>query len=302
LMGVLGARLMHVFVDGFLTDYVHLCVDPMMLDGRALQSLEPCTSNVECLAEQQRGQNIGAICGPEDGLCYPQPDCLRPLKFWAGGMTVYGGLIASISFAYVYIKRRGWDFLRMADMAGYAIFFGLFVGRLGCLGAGCCFGDTCDPNHWMATTFPVGSTPYDHHFDLHHDELSAHWATGARSSLPVYPTQLISSAYALAIFAIAYFVVRPRKRFHGQVILTSAILYGVCRFLIEFFRADFRGGALGLSTSQLISIPIILGAVVTLVLLRQRAALAAPGASAASRASSGGVEDALDPPKEHEEE
>ena len=84
-------------------------------------------------------------------------------------------------------------------------------------------------------------------------------------------TQYISSVYNFLIFAFGYFYLRPRKRFHGQVILTCAIMYGLCRFGIEFIRADFRGGALSLSTSQLISIPVLLGSIYLLFVLYKRA-------------------------------
>ena len=269
-LGVLGARFMHVLVDGFLLDYVHLCLDPMQLDGKALATLEPCSSNAECFAAQQHGEDIGAICMPEDGLCYPQRDCLRPLKFWAGGLTVYGGLITCVTFAYFYMRRRGWHFAQMTDIAGPTIFFGIAVGRLGCLAAGCCYGALCDLDA-IAVQFPRGSLAYQHHFDEYHAALQTQWLAGERRSLPVWPSQLISSAYNLAIFAVGYFFIRPRKRFHGQVILTCAILYGVCRFLVEFVRADFRGGALGLSTSQLVSLPVLLGSVALLIHLSRKA-------------------------------
>lgn len=270
ILGVLGARLMHVLVDGFFMDYVYLCVDPMQLDGRALQSLEPCTSNLECLQNQQANRDIGAICNPTDGLCYPQQDCLRWLKFWAGGLTVYGALLMCISFAYVFMKRRDWSFARMADIAGPAVFFGVAVGRLGCLAAGCCYGDLCELEA-LAIQFPQGSLAYQHHYDEHFHLLNTQWQEGVRASLPIWPTQLISSAYNFAIFAVGYFVLRPRKRFHGQVILSCAMMYGVCRFGIEFIRADFRGGALGLSTSQLVSIPVLILSVGLLVHLWRRA-------------------------------
>lgn len=270
ILGVLGARLMHVLVDGFLMDYVHLCLDPMQLEGNPLSSLEPCASNQQCLSEQQAGRDLGAVCAPRDGLCYPQRDCLRWLKFWAGGLTVYGSLIACTSFAYVYIRRRGWGFARLADIAAPGVFFGIAVGRLGCLAAGCCFGQVCDIEG-LGVRFPTSSLAYQDHLHDHYPALLAQWQGGVRASLPVWPTQLISSAYNFGIFAFGYFVLRPRKRFHGQVILTSAILYGICRFLIEFVRADFRGGALWFSTSQWVSLPVLLVSVYLLWTMWRRA-------------------------------
>jgi phosphatidylglycerol:prolipoprotein diacylglycerol transferase len=62
------------------------------------------------------------------------------------------------------------------------------------------------------------------------------------------------------------------KRFSGQVILLYALLYSVIRFAIEFFRDDPRGDILGvttmtgLSTSQIISIIVGVGALVLLVM------------------------------------
>lgn len=259
IIGILGSRVMHVFVDGFLFDYIKLCSDPLALDGRALKSLQACTANMQCLAEQQAGQDIGAVCNPTDGLCYPQRDCLRWAKFWAGGLTVYGSLIACVTFAVFYLKRHNIRMDRIMDLGGVAIFLGIGLGRLGCLGAGCCYGQLCDPS--VGIHFPVGSVAYNHHLESHYTMLATQWQSGLKASLAVYPTQWISSAYNLAIFAIAYFVVRPRKRFHGQVLLTSAILYGICRFLIEFIRDDFRGEYFGLSTSQAVSVPILLGAI-----------------------------------------
>lgn len=68
-----------------------------------------------------------------------------------------------------------------------------------------------------------------------------------------------------------------RKRFSGQVILSYALLYSIIRFAIEFFRDDPRGDILGLttltglSTSQLISFVVAVGALLLLVVRRRRA-------------------------------
>lgn len=250
--GVLGARLMHVVADGFFWDYVHLAFDPFAMEGKALQSGQACLSNAQCLGLQERGFDIGGICRVDDGLCYPQRDPFRWLKFWAGGLTIYGALIACTLVGAWLIRRWRLGAWRVLDLGGYGIPFGLFLGRLGCLGAGCCFGGRCDIG-WLGIRFPEGSLAYRDHLE-HYPAL----VDGLHTSLAVWPTQLISAGYAFVIFAIAYFWVRPNKRFHGQVFLTTAVLYGIARFGIEFVRADQRGTILGLSTSQAISIPVVL--------------------------------------------
>jgi hypothetical protein len=45
-----------------------------------------------------------------------------------------------------------------------------------------------------------------------------------------------------------------RKRYDGQVFAAFLVLYAVVRFALEFLRRDERGGALSLSTSQLLGL------------------------------------------------
>jgi phosphatidylglycerol---prolipoprotein diacylglyceryl transferase len=265
--GILGGRFFHVIFDGFLLDYVHLCTNPFAMDGKALLNGNACVSNQECLALQEMGRDVGSICRPDDGRCYPQQDCFRWLKFWAGGLTVYGSLITCAIATTVFAKRYGVSVRKMMDFGGYGIPLGICIGRLGCLGAGCCFGDVCDVE-WMSMRFPVGTLAYQHHFDHFHTELTAQWQQGIRESLPVWPTQLISSAYCLAIFLFTYFIVRPRKRFDGQVMIVSVMLYAICRSLVELIRADPRGAVAGFSTSQIIA--VVTTAVAVTVLVRMR--------------------------------
>jgi phosphatidylglycerol:prolipoprotein diacylglycerol transferase len=49
------------------------------------------------------------------------------------------------------------------------------------------------------------------------------------------------------------------------------LLYGLSRFIIEFFRGDDRGMILGVSTSQFVSLVAIPLAVAVLLRLRNRA-------------------------------
>jgi phosphatidylglycerol:prolipoprotein diacylglycerol transferase len=75
----------------------------------------------------------------------------------------------------------------------------------------------------------------------------------------VHPTQLYEAAGSLAIAAVGYYLIAPRKRFDGQVFVFFLASYSVLRFAVEILRNDDRGGLLGLSTSQLISVLITLG-------------------------------------------
>jgi phosphatidylglycerol:prolipoprotein diacylglycerol transferase len=81
----------------------------------------------------------------------------------------------------------------------------------------------------------------------------------------------------MVIVFLFLFWLHGRRRFNGQVILTYALLYSVIRFVIEFLRADPRGDILGLtsltglSTSQMISLPIAIVSLIILILRWRRA-------------------------------
>ena len=62
---------------------------------------------------------------------------------------------------------------------------------------------------------------------------------------------------SFAVAGVCMFYVHPRKRYDGEVFVWFIVLYAVGRFLLEWLRADDRGGMLGLSTSQLVGVAVI---------------------------------------------
>lgn len=237
LAGVAGARVLHVFADGHLMEYVHLCTDPSLVDW-------PIDRGA-CLSPAYDGAWDAAR-----GVCHPKSsDCFAWAEFWAGGLTYYGGLAGASLAAWWLLRRDHFPFWKAADMAGFAIPLGLTFGRMGCLLAGCCFGATCDVP-W-AIAFPWQSAASEEQFRDHLLPSAHLW------SLPVHPTQIYESAGSLAIAAVSALYVLPRKRYDGQVFATSMALYAVLRFALEILRRDDRGGALGLSTSQLIGLGLL---------------------------------------------
>lgn len=240
LAGVAGARLLHVLADGHFMEYVHLCTDPTQVSWPL-----DCA---ECLSPAYDGAWDAAR-----SLCHPKAaDCFAWAEFWAGGLTYYGGLAGASLAAWWLLRRDGFPFWKAADMAGFAIPLGLTFGRMGCLLAGCCFGATCSLP-W-AVSFPWLSAASEEQFRDHLLPSAKTW------SLPVHPTQLYESAASLAIASACALVVQPRKRYDGQVFATSMALYAVARFALETLRRDDRGGALGLSTSQLLGVGLLTAA------------------------------------------
>jgi phosphatidylglycerol:prolipoprotein diacylglycerol transferase len=264
LMGVVGGRLLHVLADGYFWDYVNLCIDPSKVDWHVAQADCGPREQVPLSADagvfdqirhglfgaQERGARYHGVWDAARGVCHPvESDCFGWAKFWAGGLTYYGGFIGASLMAIFLLRRDRFPFWKAADMAGFAIPMGLGFGRIGCLLAGCCFGVRSDS--FLALSFPPHSSASEAQFKLKELESMSHW------SHPVHPAQIYESAVSFAIAAVCLFYVHGRKRYDGQVFVSFLVLYAVGRFLLEFFRADDRGGLAGLSTSQLIGVGLV---------------------------------------------
>jgi len=202
----------------------------------------------------------------------------NPMLFFdmgRGGFAFYGGVIfAGLSGAW-YGKKVGVDLWKLVDLGAPCIMLGLALGRLGCFMAGCCHGAVCaistyqplidlpggqivrqDGHPYLALVFTKG-------IGVTHPEFQG---------LPVYPTQLWEATAAFILFAGLSWMWRYARRFDGQVMATMLLIYPVFRSVNESFRGDAVRGTdwLGLlSTSQLVSVPVVLLGV-GIVLLRWR--------------------------------
>lgn len=166
----------------------------------------------------------------------------------AEGFVVYGGVIAGVLSGLLYCRRKGLKFLAYFDIAAPCIALAQGFGRIGCFLAGCCYGrETALP---VGVVFPEGSL--------------------APAGVRLLPTQLFSSAGDFLIVALLMLHERWDKS-HGETGARYMALYGGGRFFMEFLRADRRGGVGALSTSQFISVIIVVGGVLLLAWVRKRA-------------------------------
>lgn len=157
------------------------------------------------------------------------------------GFVFYGGFISGSVFFYIYTKRKKIDFLKTADFFAPAIALAHSIGRLGCFSAGCCHGRLTDSVFGVRFTKP--------YCDVSPDLLG----------LKIHPTQLYESAGNLIIFLILNRFSQRKDIKKGSVIFLYILSYSVLRFIVEFFRGDYRGGYLfHLSQAQWISILIII--------------------------------------------
>lgn len=154
------------------------------------------------------------------------------LRTMGDGFVVYGGIIGGILSGFLYCKKTGLDFLEYFDLVMPSVALAQGFGRIGCLMAGCCYGE--ETAGALAITFKNSDF--------------------APNNVPLIPTQIYSSILDFLHFFILLFIARHKKA-HGQVAGCYLIFYSVGRFTLEFFRGDIARGSVGvLSTSQFISI------------------------------------------------
>jgi phosphatidylglycerol:prolipoprotein diacylglycerol transferase len=182
--------------------------------------------------------------------------------FRSGGVF-YGGLIAAVVVALWYLRRHRMPMWTVTDVFAPGIALGHVIGRMGCLFAGCCFGRPTDVP-W-AITF--------------HNQY-ANQNVGTPLNVPLHPTQLYEAGAELLILVLLLATEGRGRTFPGRTFWAYMFMYGVSRFIIEFYRGDPRGTVGMFSTSQFLSLIIVPLSIVMLVWLGRRAAGPTPQAAA----------------------
>ena len=184
---------------------------------------------------------LGVILGGRLGyvlLYNPAYYLAHPLEIpatWSGGMSFHGGCAGALLAGLLYCRRERLDFWKTADLYVVTVPVGLFFGRLGNFINGELFGRITQAPWGMV--FPEGGP------------------------LPRHPSQLYEAAFeGLILFLILWTLKaipwrrpEPKNWPHGVMLALFLALYGLFRFLIEFFREpDAQLGflALGFSMGQ----------------------------------------------------
>ena len=135
------------------------------------------------------------------------------------------------------------------------IALGHVVGRLGCFLGGCCYGAPTSAPWAVTFTSPDAAAN-----------------VGTPLGVPLHPTQLYEAGTELMILFGLLALERKGRSFPGRTFFGYLFVYGISRFIIEFYRGDPRGFVTGgISTSQVLSAVLVVVSIVMLVYLsRQR--------------------------------
>lgn len=175
------------------------------------------------------------------------------LQVWHGGMSFHGGLIGAIIAMWIFAKRHGKSFFELTDLICPCAVPGLFFGRLGNFINGELWGRVTDSPLGMVFPNPEAGP------------------------LPRHPSQLYQACLEGLLLFLILWVFSAKKRPPMAVSGLFLLLYGLFRFIVEFFRQpDAQVGFVAfdfLSMGQLLCLPmIIIGAIMLVWAYRRRPA------------------------------
>lgn len=167
------------------------------------------------------------------------------MAVWRGGMSFHGGMLGMIVSGWIFSRSRNAPFLELADIASLSVPLGLMAGRIGNFINGELYG--------RVTTVPWGLV------------------FPSAGDLPRHPSQLYESFLEGPVLFVILWSLRRRLTTNGSILASFIILYGLFRFVAEFFREpDVQLGYLhfGLTMGQILCMMMVVGGSILMVLLR----------------------------------
>jgi len=184
-------------------------------------------------------------------------DPLTIIRIWEGGMSFHGGLIGVILSVVVFARQRQRRFADVLDFLAPLPGLGIFAGRIGNFINGELWGKPTDVP-WAFTVDPAQLHPVQ---KAEAESLCQRFGVDP-CVLHVHASQLYEGLLeGLLLFVILWlFTRKPRPRLAPSGLFL--IVYGVCRFVVEFVRVpdENRGYLLfnWVTMGQILSLPMII--------------------------------------------
>ena len=194
------------------------------------------------------GGRLGQVLFYEPGYYFSHP--LEILAIWKGGMAFHGGFLGVLVAMTLWTKKHAKPWLQTTDFIAPLVPLGLFTGRIGNFINGELWGRAADPAMPWAMIFPQ-----------------------AGDAIPRHPSQLYHAGLeGLTLFVVLWlYSHQPRPR--GAISALFLIGYGLCRFIVEYFRepdAGIFGHSYTISMGQWLSLPMILVGIALFLFVRNR--------------------------------
>lgn len=164
-----------------------------------------------------------------------------------GGFVFYGGLIGALIGIYICKKVLKIEIKEYLRYCIPVIPILHAFGRIGCSIVGCCYG--CPFESPISVTYTS--------------------SLFAPNNIALFPVQRIES---ISLFLIAIILLVYINKFNEKYAFEYYIFaYAIVRFILEYFRYDeYRGILNGLSTSQYISIFLVVYVIVKIIILKYK--------------------------------
>jgi phosphatidylglycerol:prolipoprotein diacylglycerol transferase len=173
------------------------------------------------------------------------------LNYIVGEIVFYGGFIGGLVGVVLFCKKFNITLIPLFDLAAPALALSHAIGRMGCYFGGCCYGMEVPHNHPLSIIYPSESL-------------------SAPPNVPLLAIPLIEAGFLFVLFALLTFVYIKTNK-NGLCALIYFLLYPIGRFMLEFYRGDLVRGTYGLlTTSQYISIGVLIFGIVYFILVNQR--------------------------------
>jgi len=211
----------------------------------------------------------GAIVGIISGIVFARLlhvfDGIESIKYYfsnptkiigGSGLAVYGAILGAAMGVWIYCRIRKLDYFYAVDVITPGIIMAQAIGRIGCLIAGCCYGEAGSLINIVYT----------------------HPLTAGHAGHIVQPVQLYEIVFLLVLLSLIL-VFRRKMKISGIQFLTYLGTYSLWRFAIGFVRA----GPPGMGQAQIIGLiasTICFGGIVYLLVKEKKKRRAIDTASA----------------------
>ncbi len=229
---------------------IAVAVALLITKKRRLPRWEIVYSAIYCMIGAMIGAKLLFLAVSIDEIIQYKLSLLSVIK---GGFVFYGGLIGGALGLFIYAWQYKLSLRPYLDVYAVVLPLGHAIGRVGCFFGGCCYGIPYDGPGCVIYEETAGMTPLN---------------------VPLLPVQLIEAAALLLLFGMQLYLYYKYHdtKIKALLVWTYAIAYSVIRFVLEYFRGDgIRGKLLWFSTSQWISVVILLGAVAAILIGRKQA-------------------------------
>ena len=191
---------------------------------------------------------------------YYKENLLQIFNLRAGGLAIYGGVIAGAITMIVYTCAKKVSFFSMADTGVLGLVTGQIIGRWGNFFNCEAFGGYTDSLLAMRIKLSLVNENM-----LNADVLSHKIVENGVEFIQVHPTFLYESCWNLCLLLFMLWF-RKHKQYDGQMLWIYLCGYGLGRFWIESLRTDqlILFGT-GLPVSQALSLVLILAAAANLI-------------------------------------